>query len=108
VIPPYLTFAQALQRGFVPRLESRAYLDWVKRQKCVCCGQPADDPHHPISVGFGGKATKVPDWWAIPLTRQCHDELHRSPSEWEGRHGPQLQHALLTLTQAIHEGKLKW
>jgi len=106
-VPYYMSFENALRAGAVSRMESRAYMDWVKTLNCVCCGQPADDPHHPYNVGFGGKSTKVPDHWCIPLCRSHHDELHRSVSSWEAEHGPQLHHTLMTMTRAIYEGVLK-
>lgn len=107
-IPPHLTFEQALQRGYVGRIESRAYMDWVKTLKCVGCGRPADDPHHPYGVGFRGMGSKVPDYWVIPLCRNCHDALHHDPQKWEDVNNEQIRHALMTLTQAIHEGRLRF
>lgn len=107
VLPSYLTFEQALRAGYAGRIESRKYLDWVKTLPCVASGQPADDPHHPVSVGFKGGASKVPDYWCIPLTRQQHDELHHDVEKWEERYGPQMHHALMTLTRAIWEGVLR-
>lgn len=88
-------------------MEDASYTRWVKQLPCVCCNQPGDDPHHPYDVGFGGGATKVPDYWVIPMTRHCHDQLHKDVRGWEERHGPQLYHALMTLTRAIYEGILK-
>jgi hypothetical protein len=105
--PPHLTFEQALQRGFVGRIESRKYMDWVKTLPCVGCNSPADDPHHPYGVGFKGMGSKVPDYWVIPLCRNCHDNLHHDPLKWEDVNGEQIRHALMTLTQALYEGRLK-
>ncbi len=106
-VPFHMPFEQALKKGWLSRLESRSYMDWVKTLPCVCCGAPADDPHHPYDVGFGGGATKVPDQWAIPLCRTHHDELHHNVESWEIQWGRQLHHALMTLTRAIYEGVLK-
>jgi len=69
VIPPYLTFKQALTNGYVERMESPVYTRWVKTLRCVSCNAPADDPHHPHGSGFKGMGTKVPDWWVIPICR---------------------------------------
>lgn len=88
-------------------MEDGSYTRWVKKLKCCACGEPADDPHHPHGVFPKGMATKVPDYWVIPMCRRCHDELHHDFAAWEERHGPQLQFALMTLTQAIYEGVLK-
>ena len=107
-IPPYLTFSQALTRGYIPRMENRAYMNWVKTLNCVSCNRPADDPHHPYGIGLKGGATKVPDWLVIPMCRNCHDALHHNPDGWEDVHGQQIKHAAMTLLQAIHEGKLKF
>lgn len=107
-IPPHLTFGQALQRGYVGRIEDRKYMDWVKTLKCVGCNRPADDPHHPTGQGYKGMGSKVPDYWVIPLCRNCHDNLHHNAEKWEDVNDEQAKHALLTLTQAIYEGKLKF
>jgi hypothetical protein len=107
IIPPYLTFKQALSSGYVERMESRAYMDWVKRLRCVCCNAPADDPHHPHGAGFKGMGTKVPDWWVIPLCRGHHDELHHDVAAWEEQYGSQYEHVALTLLQAVREERLR-
>lgn len=103
LIPPHLDFRQALKRGYVGRIENRKHLDWVKTLPCVACGVPADDPHHIVSVGFKGMGTKTPDYWAIPLCRTHHDELHHNVKAWEEQHGEQIEHALLTLTRRLWE-----
>lgn len=53
-----------------------AYLQWLKRFPCVCCGLGRwIDPAH-----FGPHATgqKASDFDALPLCRQCHIEYHKS------------------------------
>lgn len=107
-IPPYLSFRSALACGYVGRMEHRAYLDWVKGLRCVACDGPADDPHHPHGAGFKGMGTKVPDWWAIPMCRPCHDTLHLDVEAWEDTHGSQYEHAALTMLQGIYEGRLRF
>lgn len=105
ILPPGMPFDRALRAGLVGRLECERYSRWVKTLPCCCgCGRPADDPHHPYGTGFRGGATKVPDWWCIPLTRGCHDGLHADVAAWEAEYGQQLQHALMTLTRAVAEG----
>jgi hypothetical protein len=106
VIPPYLSFKQALSNGYVERMECQAYTRWVKQLRCVSCNAPADDPHHPHGAGFKGMGTKVPDWWVIPICRTCHDILHHDVIAWEEQNGSQFEHACLTLLQAIREGVL--
>lgn len=106
-IPPYLSFREALARGYVERMESRAYMDWVKGLRCVACNAPADDPHHPHGAGFKGMGTKVPDWWVIPMCRPCHDELHHDVTAWEEKNGSQFEHVALTLLQAVREERLR-
>lgn len=108
IIPPGMDFHRALTLGYVGRLESDAYRRWVKTLPCVCCGMPGDDPHHPHGAGFKGMGTKVPDWWCFSMTRNCHDNLHHNVAAWEELHGSQHMHALMTLTQAIHEGRLRF
>ena len=108
VIPPWMSFEQALRLGHVGRMECEGYTKWVKSLPCVASQMPADDPHHPVNVGFKGTGTKVPDFWCIPLTREQHDLLHHSVATWEDKNGEQMHHALMTLTRAIYEGKLVW
>ncbi len=43
------------------RWESQKYTQWVKAQKCACCANQADDPHHIIGHGQGGMGTKAHD-----------------------------------------------
>ncbi|MDH8399342.1 DUF968 domain-containing protein, partial [Klebsiella pneumoniae] len=38
---------------------SADFISWVKKQPCMCCGQPADDAHHLIGWGQGGVGTKA-------------------------------------------------
>jgi hypothetical protein len=106
LIPAGMSFARALRGGYVGRLESPAYLAWVASLPCCCCGGPGGDAHHPYAVGYKGAGTKTADYWAIPLSRPCHDALHRDVAAWEAEHGPQLEHALVTLTRALAVGWL--
>ncbi|WP_213844733.1 DUF968 domain-containing protein, partial [Escherichia coli] len=45
--------AQYLQRQKPQREEMPVYTRWVKTQKCMTCGNQADDPHHIIGHGLG-------------------------------------------------------
>ncbi|HBD2381983.1 TPA: DUF968 domain-containing protein, partial [Escherichia coli] len=67
--------AQYLQRQKPQREEMPVYTRWVKTQKCMTCGNQADDPHHIIGHGLGGMGTKADDLFVIPLCRKCHSEL---------------------------------
>ncbi|WP_343122087.1 DUF968 domain-containing protein, partial [Escherichia coli] len=64
--------AQYLQRQKPQREEMPVYTRWVKTQKCMTCGNQADDPHHIIDHGLGGMGTKADDLFVIPLCRKCH------------------------------------
>lgn len=77
-------------RPKMKRWESTKYLQWVKKQPCVCCGQPADDPHHIIGYGQGKMGGKAHDIFTIPLCRKHHNELHQNVEEWEQKHGSQI------------------
>ncbi|HBN0603164.1 TPA: DUF968 domain-containing protein [Escherichia coli] len=69
--------AQYLQRQKPQREEMPVYTRWVKTQKCMTCGNQADDPHHIIGHGLGGMGTKADDLFVIPLCRKCHRGHHR-------------------------------
>ncbi|BDY94485.1 hypothetical protein MUTS15_31420 [Escherichia coli] len=82
--------AQYLQRQKSQREEMPVYTRWVKTQKCMTCGNQADDPHHIIGHGLGGMGTKADDLFVIPLCRKCHSELHAGVKDFEEKHGSQL------------------
>lgn len=69
----------------------KRWTQWVKSQSCMCCGGPADDPHHIIGYGMSGMGTKSHDIFTIPLCRREHDELHRDPRAFEEKQGSQLE-----------------
>lgn len=99
-------FELLLKSGQIKRLESDAYLEYVRTLACVGCGAPArNDPHHMIGEGFGGTGTKAGDDMAFPLCRLCHNELHHNVDRWELENGPQWKHVALTLMQFLREAR---
>jgi len=88
------------------RWENDKYTRWVKSQKCSCCNNPADDPHHLIGHGQGGMGTKAHDLFVIPLCRAHHDELHADPVAFEAKHGDQLTLLFRFLDRALAIGTL--
>ncbi|MGH7178850.1 MAG: DUF968 domain-containing protein [Tepidisphaeraceae bacterium] len=105
-LPPGMSFRTALQFGYAGRMTEERYTRWVKQLPCCGCGAPADDPHHPKLEGFAVAASKVPDFWCIPLCRPCHDALHRDVTAWERSYGEQWAHVVMTLTRALWCGIL--
>lgn len=67
------------------RITDEGYLDFVREQPCVVTGQTPAEPHHLIPVGRGG-----PDYTAIPLTRQMHDEAQGRTEAFEREYGVNL------------------
>lgn len=100
--------AQYLQRQKPQREEMPVYTRWVKTQKCMMCGNQADDPHHIIGHGLGGMGTKADDLFVIPLCRKCHNELHAGVKDFEEKHGSQLLLLIRFLMHARNSGVLKW
>ncbi|HGU1953934.1 TPA: DUF968 domain-containing protein, partial [Escherichia coli] len=100
--------AQYLRRQKPQREEMPIYTRWVKTQKCMACGNQADDPHHIIGHGLGGTGTKADDLFVIPLCRSCHNELHAGVREFEEKHGSQLLLLIRFLMHARNSGVLKW
>lgn len=100
--------AQYLQRQKLQREEMPVYTRWVKTQKCMTCGNQADDPHHIIGHGLGGMGTKADDLFVIPLCRKCHNELHAGVKDFEEKHGSQLLLLIRFLMHARNSGVLKW
>ena len=105
IIPPHLTFEQAMRFGYTGRIEHRPYLDWLKTLPCDTCGAPPpSDPSHINS--FKGQGTKSPDPFAIPECRRCHEIYERNgpgPNTEE-----RTRRAAFYLLQAVYEGRLKW
>lgn len=100
--------AQYLQRQKPQREEMPVYTRWVKTQKCMTCGNQADDPHHIIGHGLGGMGTKADDLFVIPLCRKCHNELYAGVKDFEEKHGSQLLLLIRFLMHARNSGVLKW
>lgn len=100
--------AQYLQRQKPQREEMPVYTRWVKTQKCMTCGNQADDPHHIIDHSLGGMGTKADDLFVIPLCRKCHNELHAGVKDFEEKHGSQLLLLIRFLMHARNSGVLKW
>ena len=86
------------------RWENPTYTRWVKAQRCACCNNPADDPHHVIGHGQGGMGTKAHDLFVLPLCRAHHDELHRDPVAFEAKYGSQLTLLFRFIDQALAIG----
>lgn len=84
------------------------FIQWVKSQPCICCGNPADDPHHLIGWGQGGTGTKAHDAFTIPLCRKHHDELHGSAgvAAFERKYGTQPELIIKLLDRAFALGVL--
>ena len=74
-IPPAVPIRQFTRSFFkVLPWRSEAYKSWVKTLPCMCCGMPADDPHHEQLPGHGGMGTTPGDDRAVPMCRMHHDE----------------------------------
>ncbi|ELW7140686.1 DUF968 domain-containing protein [Escherichia coli] len=98
--------AQYLQRQKPQREEMPVYTRWVKTQKCMTCGNQADDPHHIIGHGQGGMGTKSHDIFTLPLCREHHNELHADPLAFEEKHGSQIDLIFRFLDHAFATGVL--
>lgn len=85
---------------------SADFISWVKKQPCMCCGQPADDAHHLIGWGQGGVGTKAHDVFTIPLCRKHHRALHHDPAAFEREYGTQPVLIIKLLDRAYALGVL--
>lgn len=103
IIPPQMSFEQAVKFGYTGRIESRRYLDWIKTLQCSTCGAPGpSDPSHVNA--FKGQGTKSPDLFAIPECRPCHESYERGPGFSEER----IYRAAFYMLKAFYEGVLKF
>ena len=103
IIPPHLTFEQALRAGYAGRIECRGYREWIKTLPCAVCGKaPPSDPSHVNS--FKGAGTKSPDLFCIPHCRSCHETYERGPA-FADEH---LRKAIMYMLRAFVEERLVW
>ena len=58
------------------RKKDEAYLDFIRHQPCVICGQKAE-PHHSPILKTSGVGMKGSDRETIPLCRYHHIEAHK-------------------------------
>jgi hypothetical protein len=104
IIPPGLTFEQALRLGYTGPIRVPGYLAWIRTLPCDVTGKPGpSDPSHPNF--FKSSKNKAPDPFAIPECREAHEEYERNGFPDEQR---RLARAALYMLQAIYEGRLKW
>ena len=90
----------------MPRIKSKAYLEWVATLPCSECKATdgTEVAHHlkgryaPLSGGMGYKAD---DWLTMPLCFKCHTQIHPGDAElmnW------QPYFILKTLDKAFDDG----
>ena len=104
IIPPGLTFPQALRLGYTGPIRLPGYIKWIKTLPCHHCQVPGpSDPSHPNF--FKSQKNKGPDPLALPECRVDHECYERNgfPNE-----EPRLAAAALYMLRAIYEGRLKW
>jgi len=112
LIPPGLSFWQAIQRGYLEPLNSPPYLAWVAELPCCVSSRKPVTVHHIVGHGLKAVGGKVSDFLTIPLAPELHlpdypGGLHRlGHKAWEERHGSQLDFVARTLLQAVYEGVL--
>lgn len=107
IIPPGLSFEQALQFGYVGKIVCRPYLDWLKELPCDTCGAPPpSDPSH-INA-YKGTSTKAADLLAIPQCRDCHELYEREGDALWKANGSFAARVSLYLLRAYWEGHLVW
>jgi len=90
------------------RWRSEKYLNWIRQQPCMNCGNSTSEPHHIKGFGnFSGAGLKAPDFLTMPLCGNCHRLIHLFwfnndvfPSDI------QSEWALKTITKAVEQGIL--
>ena len=61
-------------------VRDRAYLDWLRTQRCVVTGRrghPAVETVDPAHMGTAGKGFKSSDDEALPILHGIHETMHR-------------------------------
>jgi hypothetical protein len=104
ILPPGLTFEQALRLGYTGEIRLPGYIKWIKTLPCHNCTAPApSDPSHPNF--FKSQRSKAPDPLAIPECRKDHELYEHAGVPDEQR---RLARAALYMLQAIYERRLVW
>ena len=103
ILPPQLTFEQALRLGYTGEIRMPAYARWIKSLPCDHCGALGVDVSHPNF--FKSQTRKGPDPLALPECRDAHEAYERNGLPDEER---RLARAALYMLQAIYEGRLVW
>lgn len=62
--------------------KSPEYLEYVRGQCCLCCGQFGCEAHHIRESEDAGVARKANDWETISLCPTCHRFYHTKGQEW--------------------------
>lgn len=62
-----------------PPLRDRAYLDWLREQRCIFTGRYGNDFESvvPAHIGTAGKSMKSPDNEALPILDSVHKRMHQ-------------------------------
>lgn len=104
IIPPGITFEQALRRGYTGEIRLPGYLRWLRTLPCHRCGHGApSEASHPNFLK--SQVRKAPDPLAIPECRRDHADYEQS-GEPDEQH--RLARAAMYMLQAIYEGRLVW
>jgi len=69
-----------------PRFNSKAYLGWIAKQRCIISGKPCEQIHHVIYKSAGNNASDI---FCVPLTAELHAEYHKL-----GREGFEEKHSI--------------
>lgn len=104
ILPPGMTFAQALRRGYTGEIRMPGYLAWLRTLPCHrCLVEKQSQASHPNF--YKSQKNKAPDPLALPECPSCHQdyEVRGSPEEVA-----RLTRAALYMLQAIYEGRLVW
>ena len=86
---------------------SKKYREWIKALPCCVTGNQADDPHHISGFGLSGMGMTPSDYFAIPLCRRLHTDLHsQGIDRWHDLYGSQAYFLADTLQLAIDSEKV--
>jgi hypothetical protein len=76
-----------------PRVEDKAFLAYVRRQRCCVCGAPPPVQAAHIRMASPannkrqtGKGERPSDKWCTPLCRECHEVQHKMSEAWFWRY----------------------
>ena len=80
--------------------KNKKYILWLKFRSCIVCGKDSE-PHHVRQLAYipykyaGGTGSKPSDLMCIPLCREHHEDIERSPEQFSKEYHIDIQKEII-------------